>query len=388
MKLATLVVAVIASAGVRTTSLAAQAPCDAEPRARCIFERDGADVVIDWLLDPNAVSWVDAEDVLEAHKARHGWGYSIRSVDLVPKRSAVECPPVIVDLLADLAQQDVSADGGHWTLIELALVLQRNGRIDEARRALAIQLDAIRSDPSRERNGNAISALEERLAELEHCAGRFGQALEHQRRVGPVSGMCGFGAELDANKKSRDLVFALRSAEHWTEVEEAVAPLLFSTSRFEPEFVRVWIDAELALGHARTSAEVLASAAPRVSRQQFELLEAAERSWRLAQLDDGALLPRVAELLRGDSIYTGRVLRMVIESGPATIEALSWVFDTHKTLEQNRELAAVLALTGTPCIGRALERLKIDGDPYDTARYLYSCKWERANSTWLLLTAE
>lgn len=225
---------------------------------------------------------------LEAHAREHGWpslAMNAGGPDWLDAREIQRCPPSGVERLAT-AWDLVNGKRAIAVRIAIAIVLDRNGRLDEALahldRSLAARAVASEGHEQSEFVDAAASAFNECAARLCERAGRHALAL-HYAAQWEVDYDCGNFRDYLEGVRREFRARNLRSAGRCDEAAEiARSALEHGDVELDPDarLLCVWLECELGAGRAKTVDEAVAhlcALAPEASQDLREVIQAAAR---------------------------------------------------------------------------------------------------------------
>lgn len=366
-------------------TLAPNGSCEL-PHGRCIWDVEMPSELTDWLGACEGGSGLSkrAEAAIERHAYMHGWASEVADLDLVPRDRNAPCKESVLEALADAPRWLAEIDSIRNTKA-VALCLERNGRVDAALAVLDRTLNGLDDSMSSDAwlqpfADSEMSDVAGTAAEIAAAHGRWDAALTYATRWTPTA-WCGHGIEdqragIDAFR-ARCMLRLGRTSEVR---EQCVAQARRAIANFG-DIANTWLDSFASEGD---------DVEPEVALQMLVTFVGSDAPRDVSQI----LADRRLERATADTLLSSpesvvrasrdRVVSLVRSADDETVRRLvaPLLDDQHTTFDQ--ELAWMLAPSGNPIVGRAIDHLlRTDPAAADSNSILkFRGEWERARA-WL-----
>jgi hypothetical protein len=319
-------------------------------RAHC----DGLAEIVNDLARVNDTSADDAvvkrlDALLDRHAARHGWIGSILDVDLVPPERAARCEGHLLDQVASAFGERFD-ERTAFIGLELAKVLERNGRGDAAIALLTKQLTlAKKLDGEAPKGSEKVApSIEDELANAFFRAKQWSLALPHFGEWHSSYDVL-WPALDELHMRCRSLI-ELGSY-------DVVIPI--ATERLDSrhfEFADEMALVQFLSGKRDAALETLASARFKSLGRYETELDTLERCWK-ALHEDPAQVDVDVRTLTSVSLAGCSELatELSVRGGPTAIEPYLSVFASTDDSPSMERLHQALMDTGEPCVNQAIQ---------------------------------
>lgn len=370
--------------------------------ARCTFERDGGDAL---RMLCGFGTQKDAEALFTKHAQAHGWRWDIEGPDFSDFGRPAACPVWLLDQLAGVGGVPCSS-GSVFVDRAIAGVLARNGRADEALCFLSSAIEDVKLGfrPQLSDADDFLQVWGPHIAEFEASylsrwaatsaarAGEWGRALEFAQDWTPLPPLDG---ERFTREPSALQLFQARCLVALGRCDEAVAIAREAAydcgwRRYQPQLIALWIECAVSSHRARDSNSALEEILFEFPEQAHEACHNGLRAWQIAHMSREEQLANLEELAEFDS---DKALSLLLSSGSLAIVAHLDALELVGGRLCEPALAEVLAETGHPDVGPALQAASDHASAFYRDRFLLRCEfdggldrelivWELANERW------
>jgi tetratricopeptide (TPR) repeat protein len=353
----------------------ADEPLSAQFRPRCLLE--GQSLELDpWSLDPSS-------GLLEHHAWAHGWSRVPVREDLVPRSSGARCPEWFLDRVLEREPYFGLPGLPGGIRLELAELLARNDRTDDALQLLDRWLDRSRVDAA-DVDRSSASACAARIAA---AAGHWQRALDYAEEWSTKSGC---GNDEGSKERRKQLVRArcLKALGRYDELAQACLSTLTELKR-SLALIELWIDSEIETGRARDGEEALTYILEQVPENWHFFCKEALGMWKLHRAPREEQIGRLRDLILNDPEHaTPLVLSLTRDELRTLLEVLEPAGDASCCAPGPAHATArALAELGVPNVGSAIERAR-KACPEASLSTLNALEetWKAAHVRWKVLS--
>ncbi|HTF88121.1 MAG TPA: tetratricopeptide repeat protein, partial [Planctomycetota bacterium] len=229
------------------------------PHARCTWaqevpERLALRLREGMVLDGGNGDYSDWDSWVEAHALVHGWRNHFDGPDVIAVDRSVPCPESVLQAIASI--DDLSSGPREESLhLEFALVLERNGRVDEALALLKKNAAMIHTSRPQDTFVYAARAAQE-SAKLCARHGRWSEAREFAQAWVPHS-RCGNCIPGEERRIAESRARCSLELKLWDEARELVCAQVPHGRGVDESLLETWIAASIGSGAALNASAAL-----------------------------------------------------------------------------------------------------------------------------------